>query len=799
MRRSWSLDAGAPALAGATAAAMGIALGVALDVPPPPVLAAAFVACSAAALVAGLRTSSRLRGVGALGLILAAGFQGGRDRLLLPARDDARIVASLPDDNVVTVVGRIDAPWSASGSMRRADVDLVSVETAGRRLPLHGPVSLVVGGTVDPLEVAGPGDLVRVVGTLRLPEGVAGGRTPFALPMAPRIRAKSAAQMERLAGPAGILAPIDRLHRATTLRLKSNLKEGSPNQIRALALLMALVMGETADLPPATTSAFRDGGVAHVLAISGLQIALLAVALHILLSAFPLRLWQRDTAVLGATLLFSAFAGGGAPVLRAALMISLYLGARLVGRPTSPWQVMGLSALVLLLSHPANLFDIGFLLTYAAVAGLAAFGPPVAAGLGAAGLRWHLVRDALGATVGAEAAVFPIQAFVFHVVPFVGLVSNLVVVPLSNVYLFAGIALSPFLLLSPAAARLAILPLELGANGLLALLDGLDRLHAFRFVPTPPFWLVFAIGGLLVVGALVRPKALARTLFVLAAGGAAIVAVRPSRLAPQGTAIFQALDVGQGDAWLLLTPEGRVLVDGGGSYDTAYDFGRLRLLPKLADQAAVAFDAVVLTHPHPDHSRGLVAVIGLMPVKALYVSRGAPRNEFLDELLEVARRRGVPIRRTGAGEQIRAAGLELDVLHPGPDPYPRSVENNSSLVLRFTLGSRRVLLTGDIEHLAEEDLVASAVPLSADLLKVCHHGSRTSTTATFLQAVSPRTGVIGVGRHNSFGHPSAQVLERLQAAKVRVFRTDVDGDIAFRFEHGRMLPLFPTVVAGSRG
>ncbi len=799
MRRSWSPDAGAPALAGAAAAAVGIALGVSLDLPPSPALAAAFVACSAAAFLAGLRNPTRLRGAGALGLILAAGFHGGRERLLLPAREDARTVGALPDDNVATVVGRIAAPWSASGSMRRAELDVDRVEIGGTLLPVHGPLSLVVAGTVDPLEAAGPGDLVRVMGTLRNPDAEAERRTPFALPMAPRVRAKSALQVQRLAGPEGLLGPVDRLHRATTLRLKANLKGGSPDQRRALALLMSLVLGETADLPPSTTSAFRDGGVAHVLAISGLQIALLAVSLHLLLSVFPLRLWQRDAAVLAATLLFAAFAGGGAPVLRAALMIGLYLGARLVGRPTSPWQVVGLSALALLLARPANLFDIGFLLTYGAVAGLAAFGPPVARALGAAGLRWRLVRDALGATVGAEAAVFPIQAFVFHVVPFVGLLSNLVVVPLSNVYLFAGIALSPFLLVSPSAARLAILPLELGANGLLALLEGLDRLHAFRFVPTPPFWLVFAVACLLVAGALARSRLLAGTLLTAAALGAVSVAARPSRLAPEGTAVFQALDVGQGDAWLLVTSRGRVLVDGGGSYDTAYDFGRIRLLPKLADQAAVGFDAVILTHPHPDHSRGLVAVLGLIPVKALYVSRGAPRNEFLDELLEAARRRGVPVRRVGAGERIVAAGLELDVLHPGPDPYPRAAENNSSLVLRLALGSRKVLLTGDIEHLVEEDLLGASVPLSADLLKVCHHGSRTSTTEPFLRAVSPRAGVIGVGRHNTFGHPSAVVLERLRAAGVRVFRTDVDGDVAFRFENGRMLPVFPAAVAGSRG
>jgi competence protein ComEC len=269
----------------------------------------------------------------------------------------------------------------------------------------------------------------------------------------------------------------------------------------------------------------------------------------------------------------------------------------------------------------------------------------------------------------------------------------------------------------------------------------------------------------------------------------------PAAVAAPGTASLQALDVGQGDAWLFSTPSGRVLVDGGGSIDRDYEFGRLRLLPKLGDLGAVSFDAVVLTHPHPDHTRGLLSVLALLPVRVLVLPRGAPRNVFLDEVEEGAARRSVPILRLGAGESFAAAGLTFDVLHPGEEAYARSKENNGSLVLRTRVGLRTILLTGDVEAAAERDLLARGLDLRADVLKVAHHGSRTSTGPEVVKAVAPRVALISVGRHNEFGHPSPDVVSRLRVAKARVFRTDRDGDVGLLFRDGVIAPVFPAAVA----
>ena len=805
MRRSWSPGAGAPSLPAAFAIAAGIVAAVSFAVPPPPALAAALLLAAAAAVARG-RGRGKVAALGGMVLVAGLGYASASVRWLAPAvrtvseTRRALVEAARADPEaggaLVEVVGRLDAPWSPSGSLVRTRVDVETASVDGRPLALVAPVALVVAGEADPSPVAEVGDRVRVTGTLRLPEAGGPRRSPFDLPDEPHLLVKSALQVERLAGPAGPLAPVYAARTVLKRRLRENLTGAAQADRTALALLLAFVLGETQDLPLAAVGAFRDGGVAHIVAVSGLQVALVAALLGFLVRKAGSSLRARDATVLVATLLFAVFAGGRPPVWRAALMIGLYLTARLLGRPTSPEHVLGFSACVILLGDPSALFDVGFLLTFAAVFGLAEFGAPVVSWLRLRGAP-ALLADAVGATLGAELAVLPVQAYVFNVVPFVALLSNPFIVPLSGIFLFTGLALLPLLVVSPAVAAAAIVPLRVLSDLQFGILDALDRLHAVRVVPTPPFALVAATAGLLLVAGLAAARAARRGALATALLAVVAVVAAPPVAADAGTAVLRAVDVGQGDCWLVVTPRGRVLVDGGGSPDRAYEFGRLRLVPKLADLGAVSLDAVVLTHPHPDHSRGLLAVLSSLPVGRVVVPRGAARNVFLDEVLAVAQKRRLVLERLGAGGRFEAAGLAFDVLHPPDDPYPRAVENNGSLVLRTRAEGRTLLLTGDVEAPAERDLLASGEDLRADVLKVPHHGSRTSTTPEFLARVSPRVGLVGVGRRNRFGHPSPEVVKRLAGAGVRVFRTDRDGDVALTLAGGRVLPAFPESVARS--
>jgi competence protein ComEC len=767
----------APAAWAAAAFATGI-LAAALHVESS---GAALVLLSAGCFAGLFVRHARIRRAAALTLFLGAGYLRGRGGAVLSAERTARTVAA-SGEAPVTLVGVVDAPWSASGSRWRTSLRVETARLAGRALQIETPVTLVVSGTRHPLETVETGARVRVEGPLRLPEETA-ARTPFELPPEPVLPVKSAEQIERLAGPTGPLAPIRRLHAFVARHLLALAKDSSPADRRALALLEAMTLGDTADLPLDASTAFREGGVAHILAISGLHLGLVAALVAALLRPLPLRVPARDALVLAAGLVYAVFAGLAAPVVRAALMLALALGARLLGRPTSGRQTLGLAALALLAVTPKHLFEVGFLLTFAAVAGIGALGMPIARRLRALRVP-EFAADALGATLGAELAVLPIQALAFNTVPIASLLSNLLLIPLAGLFLTVSLAVLP-LLLVPATAAFALVPVRLLADTQLLALGALESLRPLRFVPTPSFVLASSCAGLLALGAALRGRPRAAALL---GGSVAALAIAAAPASHPVSPRLDAVDVGQGDSWVVSSPSGRVLVDGGGSVDAAYDFGRARLLPRLGDLGAVAFDAVVLTHPHPDHARGLLAVLRLAPVSLLVLPEGASRNPFLDEVLAGAARRGVPVLRAGLGSRIEAAGLVLEVLHPGEETYPRGKENNGSLVLSTHLAGRRVLFTGDIEGLAERDLVARG-GLLADVLKVPHHGSRTSSSPAFLAAVAPRVALIGVGRKNPYGHPARDVLERLRAAHARTLRTDLDGDFALAFGSGHVWPL----------
>ena len=465
-------------------------------------------------------------------------------------------------------------------------------------------------------------------------------------------------------------------------------------------------------------------------------------------------------------------------------MIGLYLLARLLGRPTSATHVLGFAAAVLLAADPSNLFDVGFLLTFAAVFGLAAFGVPAARALRRAGIP-GLVADALGATAGAELAVLPIQLFVFNVVPVVALLSNPFVVPLSSVFLFAGLLLLPLLLLSPASAALAIVPLRFLSDVLLALLLALDRLHAVRVVPTPAFALVAATAALLLVAGLTRRPALRRA--ALAGAAMVVLALVLARPVVAGAGHGRAAGARRRAGRRVAPrhargprsrgrrgqpgPRVRLRAPPPGAAPRGPRGGGLRRRRPHASAPRPRARAPRRPHVAPGRARRPAPGGAAQPLPRRVRGRGrapASRRWSASAPASASRRRVSPSTCCTRGTaRTRARGRTTD----------RSC-------CACALAGRTAILSGDVEALAESDLVASDRDLAADVLKVPHHGSRTSTSAAFLARVSPRLGLIGVGRRNRFGHPAADVVERLASAGVRTFRTDRDGDVALLFAGG---------------
>lgn len=544
----------------------------------------------------------------------------------------------------------------------------------------------------------------------------------------------------------------------------------------------ALLLGEGSAVPEAINDAIRNAGVSHVLAVSGMHVTVLAGALvtlvRILWLRSPLALHfeaRRAAAALGVLLapLVARLCGASPSAWRAAFTSTLMFGLTALGLPPHALSVSALAVLFHAALDPREALHPGFVLSVLATAAL------LTGGRGGAGL-WQVARESARAWL----ATAPFLALCFGSGSLVALVANVVLLPLGTLLIPAVVAHlgagalgwgdvlgTRFVFETTSGAFIAASRFCSSLDPGLALppLTGMQSLSAAALACV---WLT-------------RVRLRVRvglSALCLCAAGASEWSVRHPLA--QGELRVTFLDVGQGDAALIETAGQVALVDAGGVVQGAGDPGAEAVLPLLRALRIARLDLVVLSHPHPDHFGGLFAVMDTVAVGELWDTGQADAEHqeggAVSQLLEEARRRGTRVRRPSelCGAPHPFGDATLEVLSPCPGFDEARSANDNSFVLKLRHGARSVLLTGDAEREVEAELLAKRrAALASDVLKVGHHGSRTSSTEAFVRAVSPWLSVISAGRGNRFAHPHDEVVERLSQHATHLLRTDQVGGI----------------------
>jgi competence protein ComEC len=556
--------------------------------------------------------------------------------------------------------------------------------------------------------------------------------------------------------PAQLLArgwrhPVERARQAVRAAIFARVDDPA----RA-GVVAALAVGDQAAVERGDWDLFRATGVSHLLSVSGLHVTMFAwlatavVAwcwrrLHVRGWVASLWLPAPHAGLLGGVLLaavYAVFSGWGVPAQRTVLMLAAVALLRL-GARRWPWPlVLGVAGLIVLLLDPWALWQAGFWLSFVAVGVLLAADAGAPAHGALARLR-RLLREQAVVTV----ALAPLTLLLFQQVSLVGLLANLLAIP------WVTLVLTPLALLGVLFAPLW----DLAAGAVMLLVATLSPLADWRWASLHHVAVPLHVGGAALVGAvwLVLRLPLGVRLLGLPLLLPALL-WQPTRPAP-GQFEVLAADIGQGNAVLVRTATRSLLFDAGPRHGEDSDAGHRVLVPLLRARGE-QLDTVVVSHADSDHSGGAETVLRAQPQANLLAS--LPGGHALHAVR--------PVHRCVAGQAWQWDGVAFEVLHPQTDADPQARPNTLSCVLRVHAQGRAVLLAGDIEQRQEAQLLASGAALRADLLLVPHHGSKTSSSASWLQAVAPRIALVQAGYRNRFGHPAAEVVRRLQAQGAQV-------------------------------
>ena len=568
----------------------------------------------------------------------------------------------------------------------------------------------------------------------------------------------------------------------------SRLKDTLPEETSALAA--ALIFGERNFFDPETERSYQKIGIVHLLAISGLHVGLLTGMIYFIFIRVGVTKEKTEILLMAYLPIYAVMTGLAPPVVRAAAMLMLLIGSRRLALRMTPLDAVSAAFVVMMLFQPHIIFDTGFQLSFAVSFSLIISAPVILKAFPT------FLKQTAGASLIAQLSSLPVILSTFYEVSVISIFANILFVPFFSFILLPLLMISYIILSSVGALptlymnflenlvhsvnvlamKMSELPISTLIIGklepmlLIALIVLIPlffyKWEGFIFKKSkPPLWL-FAVPLMPLLLQIVLPY-----------------------LNPYGQVVF--LDVGQGDSIFIKMPynQGNYLIDTGGvtlfekedwqQRGSPYDPGKKILVPFLKSEGIRTLDKLILTHGDADHIGGAVALLEEIRVKQLIVPRETQRSEVELEIMNMARGKGTDIYLAGLGTGWKTAQGEFIILNPSESSGER---NDQSIVLHGAIGGKEWLFTGDLGEEGERLLTQKIKDLDIDVLKVGHHGSKYSSSDLFLEQTTPEFAVISVGEKNRYGHPGKDVITRLEQNGARIFRTDENGAIIYKFK-----------------
>lgn len=536
-------------------------------------------------------------------------------------------------------------------------------------------------------------------------------------------------------------------------------------------LMCAMLLGEKTYLPDEEKELYQRMGIGHMLVISGLHISLLAAGLFFFLRNFVMPMKQAVIVTVVFLFAYGKFTGFEVAASRAVLMMCCALFARYTGRCYDPPSALSLSGLLTLIQEPEQLFQCGFLLSYTAVSGILLFAPVMER----AQIK-NKVAKAFFSSASVSAVTLPVMLWFYNETCPYSVFVNMIVLPFLSLLIGVGALGGIFSFFCPAGGSLLLAT----AHYILRFYEMVCRIVSqlpYSNVVTgrPPLWCVvlYYIILILAVCCYLRWDG-GKSRRILAAGAAALCACL-FFFRPRFEFLYTQLDVGQGDCACVFYEDKTYLIDAGSSSES--EIGKYTVQKFLKFYGRRRIDAVFVSHSDADHTNGIVEMAkhqedwGIPLDRAILPAVGK-RDENYEALVRTLACCDVPVYGMKKGDCFREGEFVLSCLHPYPE-YEWESENDYSLTLDLSYRGLRILCTGDLEESGEKKIVESGL-LSKngyDVLKVGHHGSKTSSSEAFLQAVSPGYALISAGKKNRYGHPADVTLDRLGMVGARVFST----------------------------